>query len=240
MKLITWNVNSIVKRYNHVLKILQTEDPEIVLLQETKTDLIFEFENYHSFFSKGIKGRSGVCILLKKKKFVKENIVCEELFSSRLLRIEYGNFSCYNLYVPQGGSELSNSTMKVQFLYDLYEYIKKDNKNIKIVGGDFNVSTNLREVSSKDYISRLDECEAFLLYKDTKLIDSVGSYTEKEKYLTWWDYRGMSFYKNLGMGLDRFLLDGLEITSLKVLLSFRRLPTPSDHAPVVIEVSKKK
>jgi exodeoxyribonuclease-3 len=236
MKLITWNINSLNKRYFHVLKLLLDENPDIVLLQETKTDSSPDFEGYYSFFSQGIKGRNGVCTLLKKGKFEKEKIIVEDLFPSRLLRMEYGNFACYNLYVPQGGSESSNSLMKIKFLYNLYDLVRKDNKKVQILGGDFNVSTNLKEVSSKDYISRLDECEAFLAYKEVALFDSVDFYIDK--YLTWWDYRGLSFYKNLGMGLDRFLLKGVNINSLRVLLPFRRLSTPSDHAPVMIDINR--
>ena len=72
MKIISWNVNSIRARINHVNELLQTEKPDFLCLQETKIiDNEFPIKSftelgYFSYFF-GIPSYNGVAILSKKK-----------------------------------------------------------------------------------------------------------------------------------------------------------------------------
>jgi exodeoxyribonuclease-3 len=62
---------------------------------------------------------------------------------------------------------------------------------------------------------------------------------ESDRY-SWWDYRAGNFYKNIGMRIDHLLVSA----ALKPRIVFAEIdrearkgkPTPSDHAPVVIDI----
>ncbi|MDC0205542.1 endonuclease/exonuclease/phosphatase family protein, partial [Pelagibacteraceae bacterium] len=72
MKISTWNVNSVRARIENIKKYLELNSPDIVLLQEIKTEEknypFDELENlgYLSYVS-GQKSYNGVSILSKKK-----------------------------------------------------------------------------------------------------------------------------------------------------------------------------
>ena len=72
MKIVTWNVNSIRARIENIKLYLSSSKPDIVLLQEIKTqDATYPYEDikklgYISYVS-GQKSYNGVAILSKKK-----------------------------------------------------------------------------------------------------------------------------------------------------------------------------
>ena len=70
LKIITWNVNSVKARLNNILNYVNTSEPDILLLQETKTeDITFpinEFKNLGYFVEIfGQKSYNGVAIISK-------------------------------------------------------------------------------------------------------------------------------------------------------------------------------
>ena len=69
-KIVSWNVNSIRVRLPHLLELIDTVQPEIILLQETKTeDSTFpkdEIENKgYQIIINGQKSYNGVAIISK-------------------------------------------------------------------------------------------------------------------------------------------------------------------------------
>ena len=72
MKIVTWNVNSIRARINNIVTYLKKSSPDIVLLQEIKTEehnYPFNELNQLGYLSyvNGQKSYNGVAILSKKK-----------------------------------------------------------------------------------------------------------------------------------------------------------------------------
>ena len=64
-------------------------------------------------------------------------------------------------------------------------------------------------------------------------------YPDKRGIFTWWDYQFSAFKKNFGMRLDHILMSsGLleKVEDIWVEKSFRNLPKPSDHAPVLAKL----
>jgi exodeoxyribonuclease-3 len=62
---------------------------------------------------------------------------------------------------------------------------------------------------------------------------------ETRRY-TWWDYRAGCFYKNMGMRIDHFFISA-PVAARLVWTEIDRearkgKPTPSDHAPLVIDL----
>ena len=90
MKIISWNVNSIRARINNVIEYIKKEKPEILLLQEIKTENINfpsnEFKNlgYESYVF-GQKSYNGVAFLSKVKiENIKMDFIKDDLKQSRI------------------------------------------------------------------------------------------------------------------------------------------------------------
>ena len=75
MKIGTWNVNGIRKRFTEVISWIDREEPDVVCLQETKAsreqvpEPLCSIAGYHSHWHGGTKGYSGVALLLCAKTF---------------------------------------------------------------------------------------------------------------------------------------------------------------------------
>ena len=72
------------------------------------------------------------------------------------------------------------------------------------------------------------------------LKDSFRLFDQPEKTFSWWDYRMMGFRRNHGLRIDHILLSealAAACTSSTVDRDMRKLERPSDHAPVLAEIS---
>jgi len=151
IKIATWNVNSINAHLEQVTSWVKQNDPDILLLQETKCeDLNFPyqlFEDYNIQHS-GQKTYNGVAIL---SKFALENVVktfentpCPEQarFIEADLLCPIGMLKIINVYVPNGGEVGSEKfTMKLEFFQHLLIYLRTlDVEMPTIIAGDFNVA----------------------------------------------------------------------------------------------------
>ena len=72
MKIISWNVNSVRARINNILDYISQAEPDILLLQEIKTqDESFPYEDFKKIGYEshvyGQKSYNGVAIISKKK-----------------------------------------------------------------------------------------------------------------------------------------------------------------------------
>ena len=91
MKIVSWNVNSVRARIINVLEYIASEKPDILFLQEIKTEnLNFpydEFKNagYNSFVF-GQKSYNGVAFLSKIKiENINQNFIIDDLKQSRII-----------------------------------------------------------------------------------------------------------------------------------------------------------
>ena len=91
MKIITWNVNSVRARLNNILDYIKQSQPDIMLLQETKTeDKNFPFDDFknigyesHVF---GQKSYNGVAFLSKIKiSNIDTDFIRDKLKQSRII-----------------------------------------------------------------------------------------------------------------------------------------------------------
>ena len=116
MKIATWNVNSLRVRLDHVRDWLNTEQPDILGLQETKlTDDKFPVDElaelgYQSAFS-GQPTYNGVALITREPA---EDIVTDidsfEDPQRRVLAATVGDMRIFNLYVPNGQAVGTGST----------------------------------------------------------------------------------------------------------------------------------
>lgn len=117
-----------------------------------------------------------------------------------------------------------------------------------VVGGDFNVAPadidvwNPAACHGGTHVS-LAERAAFRALCDWGLVDAYrAQHPEGERY-SWWDYRAGNFHKNIGMRIDQCLVSAPLAARLvwsEIDREARKgKPTPSDHAPVVIDLDER-
>ncbi len=255
MKIISWNVNSVRARINHVNDLLNTEKPDFLCLQETKIidkefpNKIFTELGYFSYFF-GIPSYNGVAILSKKKLMNIEKLALCNKLDARIISAEASNFVVLSVYVPAGGDIPDpniNSKFKHKLLFlDELNQLLKTKKKI-IVCGDLNVAPYEDDVwSHKSLINVVSHTEIEReklkkILEDCNLIDTVRHFVNPpQNVYTWWSYRSPNYkINNRGRRLDHIWISKEiknKLVSSKILDNFRSKDKPSDHVPVCLEM----
>ena len=116
-----------------------------------------------------------------------------------------------------------------------------------VLGGDFNVAPTDADVwdaaacHGGTHVSA-EERAAFASLVAWGLVDAYRlKHVEPDRY-SWWDYRAGAFHKNLGMRIDHLLVSppvAPRVVAAEIDREARKgKPTPSDHAPVVIDLDE--
>lgn len=151
-------------------------------------------------------------------------------------------------YFPNGQEVGSDKyDYKLRWIAALTDSLRRELANADKLAllGDFNIAPEDRDVHDpaawKDKIlCSAPERSAFQGLLGLGLHDAFRLFEQPEKSFSWWDYRMMGFRRNLGLRIDHILLSqGLRDHCLacQVDKAPRRLERPSDHAPVVAELS---
>jgi len=72
------------------------------------------------------------------------------------------------------------------------------------------------------------------------LKDSFRLFEQPEKAFSWWDYRQLAFPRNHGLRIDHILLSTpltAKCSACHIDRNARKGEKPSDHAPVIAELS---
>ena len=249
-KVATWNVNSLNVRLAHVLKWLETERPDVLALQETKladanfpTDAL-RVAGYHASFT-GQKTYNGVATL---SKFPLETLAMHLPDyvdpQRRVLAINTANITVLNLYVPNGsvvGSEKYH--YKLAWLAKLYPFVQAllaQNDRL-IILGDLNIAPQDKDVYDPkawegEVLVSQPERDAFKRLLAYGFRDCLRLFAPQETRFSWWDYRAGAFRQDHGARIDHILASAaLSCAACYIDKRPRKLPRPSDHAPVVAE-----
>jgi len=257
MKIASWNVNSIRARIINVLDYLKKDKPDILFLQEIKTENInfpseeFKKLGYESYVF-GQKSYNGVAFLSKIKiENIDLDFIKDDLKQSRIItgNIQYKKkkIKLINIYVPNGNPvNTEKYEYKKNWLNKFLKSVKKNlifEKNI-IISGDFNVIPD--EIDVYDHSRFLDDA----LYKIEirkyfrELInygfkDIFRHLKRKKQEYTFWDYMAGSWPKNYGMRIDHFLVSDNLLENIKTI-DINQQPRgkikPSDHTPIELEI----
>jgi exodeoxyribonuclease-3 len=254
MKFATWNVNSLKVRLPHLLDWLAKHAPDVVCLQETKTeDANFpagaiEAAGYRTAFS-GQKTYNGVAIVSRAPLAdVQTGIPGFEDEQRRVVTASVGDVRVVCAYVPNGqavGTE--KYEYKLKWLRAFADWLRGElARHPKLVVlGDYNVAPEDRDVHDPQLwagqvLCSEEERAAFRRLLDLGLRDSFRLFDQPEKSFTWWDYRMNQFKRNMGLRIDHILASpelAARCTSCTIDLEPRRLERPSDHAPVLAEIA---
>lgn len=252
MKIATWNVNSLRVRLPHVMQWLESEQPDLLALQETKcTDDQFPTTDflaagYQSVYS-GQKTYNGVAVLSK--------LSCTDCITDitglddpqrRVLAVTYGDVRLIDLYVPNGESvDSPKYHYKLDWLGKVRAWLADElRQHAKlVVVGDFNIAPHDIDVHDPaawqgSVLFSEPERTAFQHLLDLGLCDTFRRFEQPDKSFSWWDYRMNAFRRNLGLRIDHILASRAlcEVcTACRVDKLPRGWERPSDHAPVIAE-----
>ncbi|MBS82678.1 MAG: exodeoxyribonuclease III [Gammaproteobacteria bacterium] len=262
MLIATWNINSIKVRQFAVEQYLIESSPDVLVLQETKSqdesfpEKIFSNLGYSCIFC-GQKTYNGVAILSKTEpKDIELNPVTTKENEKRSIAATYNDIRIINLYVVNGQDVgTPKFDYKMRWLNALHDYIKKIKSNYSkiIILGDFNIAPRNEDTfdhvatdgqilcSPKErqkYQSLLD-----LGFYDLFLSDKIQQHPPKT--FSWWDYRSAAFHNNIGYRID-LILGNEAIQNACTRISIdrhtryktwcKKEPRTSDHAPVLAEL----
>ena len=255
MKLVTWNVNSLKVRMPRVLEFLELHAPDVVCLQETKTEpdafQVSEVEaaGYRAVHHSG--GRwAGVAVLARSGLELDEaghGLAGEPgPDEARWVEARVGDLRVISTYVINGRAiDSPFFSDKLRFLdvaADRMAELRAAGESVALAG-DFNVTRDDRDVydpaafAGETHVTP-EEREALEAILDRGgLADAHRALHDGEQF-TWWDYRQGHFHRGLGLRIDYVLLsDGLaeSLTACHIERDFRKGTKPSDHAPLVAE-----
>jgi len=254
VKLATWNVNSLKVRLDQLTDWLRRASPDVICLQETKVEDVnfpsaaLEAAGYRAAFA-GQKTYNGVAILAKEPLGeVTAGIPGFDDEQKRVLAATIGDMRVVCLYAPNGQAVGSDKyAYKLRWYGALRGWLAAELARHErlVVLGDLNVAPEDRDVHDpKAWEGQVHvsgpEREAFRALLGIGLKDSFRLFEQPEKSFSWWDYRMMAFRRNAGLRIDHILLSpGLaaRCAACAIDKAPRKLERPSDHAPVLAELS---
>ncbi len=254
IKILSWNVNGVrAAQRKGFLEWLQSKQPDIVCLQETKAEKeqldeeLLLPDGYTTYWnsSKGKKGYSGTAIFTKwKPDRISYGLGVEEFDQEgRTLIAEFGDIVLFNIYFPNGKGSPERLEFKMGF-YEAFqkramEEVKKGKK--VIMCGDVNTAHHPIDLArpkdnikisgflpmERDWMDRFEGAG----FHDTFRI----FHPEEPDHYSWWSMRAGSRGRNVGWRIDYFYCS--DNIKDKVRDGFI-LPDVmgSDHCPVGINI----
>ncbi len=253
MKLVTWNVNSLKVRMPRLLEFLEAHRPDVVLLQETKCapeafpELELEAAGYRAVHHSG--GRwAGVAILAREELGdVAVGLPGEPAEDeARWIEATVAGVRVVSVYVPNGREpDTPTYDDKLRFLDAMAARIGELSGEPLVVAGDFNVCPADLDVYDPAALAGAThvtepERERFRALLAAGTVDAFRELHPDEPGFTWWDYRQGHFHRGFGLRIDAHLVSGplaAKIESCGIDRNFRKGTKPSDHAPLLLELT---
>ncbi len=254
MKLATWNVNSLKVRLPQVLEFLAAHRPDALCLQELKLEdanfplAEIKAAGYQAAYS-GQKTYNGVAILSPSAAAdVGMGIPDFDDPQKRVIAATVGGVRIICVYIPNGEAvESDKYKYKLDWLMRLIVWLKRELVRYPKLAllGDYNIAPEDRDVYDPKFwtgkvLFSEPEKAAFKDMVALGLTDSFRLFEQPEKSYSWWDYRMNGFKRNLGLRIDHILLTedlAKNCKSCSVDRAMRANERPSDHAPVIAEIS---
>jgi exodeoxyribonuclease-3 len=255
MKLVSWNVNSLLARLPRVLEFLAEHAPDVAMLQETKCDersfpatelTAAGYDSVHH----GAGRWAGVAILARTGLGLGEMVAglpgelrAEE---ARWIEATVAGIRVASVYVTNGrevGSEWFEQ--KLAFLDAIAARVSAERGSPLVVGGDFNVAREDRDVydpaafAGATHVTPAERTRLERIIGEGELVDAYRELHPQEIQYTWWDYRQGHFHRGMGLRIDYLLLGGTlaqELRACAIARDYRKGKKPSDHAPLVAQL----
>lgn len=257
IRLVTWNVNSLRVRLDRITSWLAEVEPDVVCMQETKIGddafpaLMFESLGYQAAHY-GQGQWNGVAILSRvglDDVVVNFGHDIEPDPDARIITATCGGIRVSSCYVPNGRAlDDPHYTYKLSWLDRLLVHLDRDTSATAdvVVAGDFNIAPTDTDVydpskfvgathTSEPERDRLHALEAWGLTDLFRL-----RHPDAGSVYSWWDYRAGDFHQGRGLRIDLVL--GSESVARRcewaaIDRNARKGDKPSDHAPVIVDLS---
>lgn len=266
VRIATWNVNSLPARLPRLLAWLATAEPDVLVLQETKTapdtfptaDLAAAgYESVHRS-----EGRwNGVALLSRVGIQAPEaDLPGAPGFpdpanppEARYIAATCAGVRVVGVYVPNGRTpDDPHFEYKLEWLGALTEHLATMTVSAQplAVMGDFNIAPadddvwDIGAFAGSTHVTPLERT-ALARMRSLGLSDVVPTINKGPHPFTFWDYRGGAFHKAQGMRIDLVLVNAALAGRVRAAVvdrdarkpGTRGTPAPSDHAPVVVELA---
>ena len=261
-RIASWNINSVRLRIGQVTRFLETWQPDVLCLQETKCpqgqfpDKQLQAIGYSHIAEKGQSGYHGVAIISKwplldqfSRQFCNKQDarhICVKLDCPQ-------NINLHSFYVPAGGDTADREinekfAHKLDFLTEMENWLDKgtiSEMGPSILAGDLNIAPHENDVwSHKQLLPVVSHTP--IEVEHLKRVQSAGNWTDilgeraraGEYPFTWWSYRARDWKaSNRGRRLDHIWLDeklAKFINGSDIVTQTRSWEKPSDHVPVIV------
>lgn len=265
MRIATWNVNSIRSRIGRVEDWLRRADVDVLAMQETKARedqfpyLTFEalgYEVAHVGFNQwngvAIASRVGLAdVEVGFDGMPRWGDAAES--EARALGATVGGLDgprVWSVYVPNGRNiHDPHMLYKLDWLGRLRDaahgWLEKDPGAQVALMGDWNIAPFDEDVWSMEFYADKShvspgERAAFQAIVEAGYQDVVRPYAPGPGTYTYWDYQRLRFAKKEGMRIDFVLASpalAARVTHAEIVRDERKGKAPSDHAPVVVDLS---
>ena len=264
MKLYSWNVNGIraVINKGEFAKFIETHQPDILCLQETKArkdQVEIDLAGYHEYWNSADKaGYSGTAIFSRRKPLdvwygfpediVEQYHVTGDTYGDpnkegRVIAAEFDEFIVATVYTPNSKGDLSRLKLRHEKWDPAWlAYMKRlEAKKPVLFCGDLNVAhteddlANPRPNIGKHGFTH-EEREGFQHFVDAGFIDTFRIFTRGNGHYSWWTHWANARARNVGWRID-YWLASKNISSRIEKATIHSDQMGSDHCPVSIEVS---
>jgi exodeoxyribonuclease III len=252
MKLVTWNVNSLNARLPRVLEFIDKHRPEVLVMQETKTEpAAFPHDALGEAGYRAVDhsaGRwAGVAIAAREDLAIGEarsglegEVAVDE---ARWIEADVDGMRVISAYVPNGravGTETFDQ--KLAFFDAAARRVEELSGSPVVLGGDLNVTRGDIDVydpaafAGSTHVTPEERSRFERIVEAGGLVDAYRHVHPDDVGYTWWDYRQGHFHRKMGLRID-YLLTSPEIaarmTEVGIDRDFRKGAKPSDHAPLI-------
>jgi len=252
MKIATYNVNGVNGRLPRLLEWLHETSPDIVCLQEIKTDdskfpaQAIEEAGYGAIWH-GQRSHHGVAILAKTQEphEIRRGLPGDETdVQTRYLEADVNDLTVASVYLPNGNPQPGPKfDYKLAWFERLIAHAQTwiDSGRPAILAGDFNVVPTNGDIYNAwvwrwDAVMQPQTREAYQRLLAQGWIDSTRQLHPDKKIYTFW-VNADAFQRNAGFRMDFLLLTPVltsRLTAAGVDTEFRGRERASDHAPTWI------
>jgi len=252
MKIATWNVNSIRQREAHVQRWLESNQPDVLFLQEIKCEtavfptLAYAGLGYQAAVV-GQKSYNGVAALCRTPFTVTHTALPglpADDGQARYIEIETQGVTLIGIYAPNGNSRgeegFAYKLAWMDLLTERAAALRKAEVPF-VITGDYNICPTDADyapgaLAKTDALVRPESRQRLRKLLWLGLTDAVRALHPTGPMYTFWDYQAGAWQRDSGLRIDHALLSPEMAERLTEALpdkQERDQPQPSDHVPVV-------
>jgi exodeoxyribonuclease-3 len=257
LRVVTFNVNGVNGRLPRLLEWLSETAPDIVCLQEIKTDDTkfpakkLEDAGYGAIWH-GQRSHHGVAILAKgeKPREIRRGLPGgDDDSQARYVEAEVKGLVVASIYLPNGNPAPGPKfELKLRWFerFSLYAAGLLKSGHPVVLAGDYNVMPTELDVYKPerwldDALFRPEVRAAFKDLVDQGWTDALRKLHPGERIYTFWDYFRNAYGRDAGLRIDHLLLSpavARRLESAGVDRAFRGRDKASDHAPAWITLQR--